>query len=641
MEHAAMGETAKVTPIGGKVALQERRQRRKRTGECEAPQICDGPQTCKGAPETPWERDSYASTAIVEILDRSLHAAAARTTASLSPASLAGAYFDWLMHLMFSPGKQVQLVEKARRKWFRYFNYAARCALRRGDSEVCIEPLPQDKRFADPAWSKFPYNLMSQGFLLQQQFWHNATTGVRGVTPQHERAVEFASRQVLDIFSPSNFILTNPEILNATIAEGGANLVRGWQNLAEDVERAMSAGPPVGAENYLPGEAVAVTPGKVVYRNRLMELIQYEPATEKVRAEPVLIVPAWIMKYYILDLSPENSLVRYLTGQGFTVFMISWKNPGPEDRDTGLDDYRKLGVEEALKAVSLIVPARKVHGVGYCLGGTLLAIAAAAKAQNGDDCFASLTFLAAQVDFQDPGELSLFINESQVAFLEDVMWEQGFLETKQMAGAFQMLRSNDLVWSRMQHDYFLGKRRPINDLMAWNADQTRMPFRMHSEYLRHLFLDNDLAEGRYEVDGRAIAISDIRTPIFAVGTVKDHVAPWRSVYKLNLLSDTEVTFVLTSGGHNAGIVSEPGHPRRQFQIRTAAADAAYIDPELWLRSAEKRDGSWWPAWTDWLKERSGEETAPPDMAQIEKRADRFVKGGEPSLEAPGEYVFMK
>lgn len=636
-----MGQTAKVTPIRSDPKSLRHRAKPGVGGECETPQTCKGPDTCKGAAPGPWERDSYASTAIVEIIDRSLHAAAARATASLSPAALAGAYFDWLTHLMISPGKQAQLVEKARKKWLRYLNFAARCAMRGGESEVCIEPLPQDKRFADPAWSKFPYNLMSQGFLLQQQYWHNATTGVRGVTPQHERAVEFAARQMLDIFSPSNFIFTNPEILNATMAEGGANLVRGWQNLAEDVERAASASPPVGAENFIPGETVAITPGKVVYRNRLMELIQYAPATEKVRAEPILIVPAWIMKYYILDLSPENSLVKYLVGQGFTVFMISWKNPGPEDREIGLDDYRQLGVEDALRAISLIVPEQKIHGVGYCLGGTLLAIAASAKAQNGDDRFASLTFLAAQVDFQEPGELSLFINESQVAFLEDVMWEQGFLETKQMAGAFQMLRSNDLIWSRMQHDYLLGKRRQMNDLMAWNADQTRMPYRMHSEYLRHLFLDNDLAEGRYEVDGRAVAISDIRAPLFAVGTEKDHVAPWRSVYKLHLLSDTEVTFVLTSGGHNAGIVSEPGHPRRRFQIKTAAADSSYVDPDLWLRSAEEREGSWWPAWCDWLRARSGEEISPPETVLVEKRGERLVKDGAPSLDAPGDYVFMK
>lgn len=600
---------------------------------------CKDTRTCKSAPRGKGERDSYASTAIVEILDRSLHAAAARATAGLSPSALAGAYFDWLTHLMSSPGKQAQLVEKARKKWLRYLNYAARCAMR--DCKACIEPLPRDKRFADPAWSAFPYNLMSQGFLLCQQWWHNATTGVRGVTPQHERAVEFAARQMLDVFSPSNFILTNPAIFNATLEQGGANLARGWRNFMEDLERAAAARPPVGVEDFAPGEAVAVTPGKVVYRNRLIELILYAPATETVRAEPILIVPAWIMKYYILDLSPGNSLVKYLTGQGFTVFMISWKNPGPEDRELGMKDYLDLGIGEALQAISLICQERKVHAAGYCLGGTLLAIAAAAMAQNRDDRLATLTFLAAEVDFEEPGELSLFIDESQVAFLEDAMWEQGFLDTRQMAGAFQLLRSNDLVWSRLQNEYLLGERRPMTDLMAWNADQTRMPYRMHSDYLRRLFLDNDLAEGRYEVDGRAVALSDIEAPIFAVGTTKDHVAPWRSVYKLHLLSNADLTFTLTTGGHNAGIVSEPGHEGRRFHIKTTPAHASYSDPDLWLASAEARDGSWWPAWTGWLQDHSSGETAPPPFIRVEKRGPELVAGGAPDRDAPGDYVFMK
>jgi len=570
----------------------------------------------------------------VASIDRLLRAGQGRLTYGLSPPALALAWADWALHLANAPGKRAELVQKAVRKAVRLWLYSLRSA-GAADYPPCIEPLPQDRRFDAPEWRTWPFNLIHQSFLLTQQLWHNATTDVPGVSRHHTDVVEFASRQLLDLVAPSNFPWSNPTVLNASLKAGGLNFVHGATAWWEDWERAVAGRAPVGVDAFRPGKTVAVTPGQVVFRNRLIELIQYAPTTRTVRPEPVLIVPAWIMKYYILDLSPENSLVKYLVDRGHTVFMISWRNPGPEDRDLSLDDYRAHGIETALSAVAAITARGrskpKVHAVGYCLGGTLLAIAAAALARDDDDRLASITLLAAQTDFEEAGELSLFIDEAQLSFLDDIMWDQGYLDTKQMAGAFQLLRSNDLIWSRAIRYYLLGERQPMNDLMAWNADATRMPYRMHAEYLRAMFLRNDLAEGRFRVGGAPIALGDIRAPLFVVGTERDHVAPWRSVFKIHLLSDTEVTFLLTSGGHNVGIVSEPGRTERRFRLRTSSANGKYVDPDRWLAEAEQRQGSWWPAWVDWLDRRSGRLEAPPGLGAPAK--------GYPALcAAPGDYV---
>jgi polyhydroxyalkanoate synthase len=568
-------------------------------------------------------------TTLAEDIDRRLHAFVARLTGGLSPAAVVGAYLDWSTHLASSPGKQMLLANEARQDVARLAAYAWRSAFAQ-NPEACATPQAQDHRFSAESWKKWPFNLLHQAFLVQEEWWHAATTEVGGVTPQHEKVVEFAARQILDTVAPSNFLLTNPEVLRRTLASGGTNLLAGWRNLIEDWQHAAAGRKPAGAEAFEVGKSIAITPGKVVYRNRLIELIQYEPATAKVRPEPILIVPAWIMKYYILDLSPGNSLVRYLTQQGFTVFMISWRNPNPGDRDLSFEDYRELGVEAALAIVGDIAPSRKVHAVGYCLGGTLLAIAAATMARERDERLASITFFAAETDFTEAGELKLFINESQLDFLDDLMWQQGVLEARQMAGAFQMLRSNDLIWSRAIHDYLMGERQPMTDLMAWNADPTRLPYRMHSQYLRDFFLDNTLAVGRYQAKGKPIALTDIRAPIFAVGTLQDHVAPWRSVYKIHLLTDTEVTFLLTSGGHNAGIVSEPGHPGRFYRVATRRSDEPYVDPDRWLATTPRSDGSWWPEWVKWLTARSGAEVAPRRVGVSRKH--------RPICDAPGTYV---
>lgn len=570
--------------------------------------------------------------AATQSTDRVMHAQQSRFTMGLSPASLLLAYADWFLHLANSPGKLGELQRNTQMKGAQFLLHLMRSAGQSG-AEPFIAPLPEDRRFAAPEWKEPPFNLLVQSFLLTEQWWHYATAGVRGVSKRHEAVMGFTTRQMLDMFAPSNIPWLNPEVIRATVEQGGQNLVRGMNFLADDIERNLNGKRPTATADFRVGRDVAVTPGKVIYRNDLMELIQYAPATGTVHPEPVLIVPAWIMKYYILDLSPENSLVRYLVEQGHTVFCISWKNPGPDDRDMGMDDYRRLGAMAALDAISAVCPGQKVHTAGYCLGGTILSIAAAAMARDGDDRLASVTLMAAQIDFEDAGEIMLFIDESQVVYLEDMMWDQGVLDTAQMAGAFQILRSNDLIWSRVVRQYLLGESTSMNDLMAWNSDATRMPYRMHSEYLRKLFLENELAKGRYHVDGSPVAMSDIRAPLFAVGTVKDHVAPWKSVYKAHILTDTDVTFVLTAGGHNAGIVSEPGHKGRRYQAASRAASDKYIDPDTWARTVPVKDGSWWEEWQAWLAARSSAKAEPPPMGNA--RA-----GIAPIMDAPGQYVLQ-
>ncbi|TDV13863.1 polyhydroxyalkanoate synthase [Paraburkholderia caballeronis] len=576
-------------------------------------------------------------------LDLVAHAGVAMLTGGLSPISAALACLDWGMHLAISPGKCLELGAQAWRNAAAAVRFALPGAPEEagqdadagGGTAIAASSASRttmtDPRFKEPAWSIWPFSAYRDAFLRTQQWWSSATSGVPGVDRHHEDVVRFMARQWIDACSPGNFVATNPVVLETTARSGGMNFVAGLRHWGEDVSDLAKhvGGAPVHAPlEYEPGRDVAITPGKVVWRNDLCELLQYDPLTPTVAREPVFIVPSWIMKYYILDLQPHNSMIRYLVEQGFTVFVLSWHNPGAEARDLCLNDYLQRGALAALDEVRARC-GEPVHAVGYCLGGTLLAIAAAALARDGRAAeLASVSLLAAQTDFTEPGELGLFIDASELAALDALMWRQGYLDGSQMAATFQLLNARDLVWSRMMSEYLMGRRLKPNDLMAWNADTTRMPYRMHIEYLNDLFMNNDLADGRYCVDGRPVALSDIEQPMFVVGTERDHVSPWRSVYKLLLYTHNPLTFVLTAGGHNAGIVSEPGHPRRYYRSATRGRGAPYRSQQEYFDATEPVEGSWWTGWASWLHQQS--------HGAIDARA---VEGG--LADAPGAYIFER
>lgn len=415
----------------------------------------------------------------------------------------------------------------------------------------------------------------------------------------------------------------------------------------------QQAGDEPAALPYPVGQAVAVTPGEVVFRNDLFELIQYHPSTEQVRAEPLLMVPSTIMKYYIMDLSAHNSMVRYLVAQGFTVYMVSWRNPQANDRHLGIDDYLIDGIMRALQVTRRRAGAERVHAMGYCLGGTLLAIVAALVGASERDRLsgqpsartrawphplpqlASVTLLAAETDFSEPGELGLFIDEDQLRTVREEMARTGYLSGRQMAATFQFLNSRDLVWSRHVRRHLLGQEEVGNDMMSWNADTTRLPERMHNEYLQKFFLDNALRNGHYKVSGQSVALENMAAPLMVVATEKDHVSPWRSVFKILLDTQVDTDFILASGGHNAGIVSPPGpspaHVHRYYRAGVQRAGQPWVDPEVWVAGAPCVEGSWWQAWAAWLHAHSSEAMVPA----------RLMGTGRSLGAAPGQYVLAR
>jgi polyhydroxyalkanoate synthase len=566
-----------------------------------------------------------------EIIDRNLRAIIAGASRGMSPLAILSAYVDWLGHLAISPGKLALLLQSLMQKSIALGLYNVATLL---GSKV-RPPIPiasLERRMQSEHWQKWPFSVFAQGYELSKQWAGELTTDVPGVSEQSKALVALISQQIVQMLSPANVPSLNANVIKATLDEHGANLGRGMQNLLEDQRRRHNNELPAGTEEYRVGEDIAITPGKVVCHNDLIELIQYEPTTDEVGAEPVLIIPAWIMKYYILDLSPKKSLVKYLVDNGKTVFAISWKNPVAEDHELGMEDYVQRGVMTAIDAINAITSSNKVHAVGYCLGGTLLGIVAALMAREGDDRLQSMTTFASLLDFAEAGEIQAFLGESAFAFLEPMMESKGYLGIESMVGAFSSLRVTDQVYAPAVDRYLLGKAPSMNDLMAWNADGTRLPHRMHSEYLRNCYLDNNLAEARYMIDGRPVCIGDIKVPTFVLGTVTDHVAPWKSVYQMVRLTNCELTFALTTGGHNAGIACGPDHPRRRHQVAARKPGDNYVDPDTWYEQTDTRDGSWWPTWNNWLDLQTSEMREPPATGAAEK-------GYAVVRDAPGKYVF--
>jgi len=534
-------------------------------------------------------------------LDRRLRGRFARLTGGQSPWAALQAWEDWLFHLSVSPARQLELGVR----WTETLLALATGAGATEQSDWAFQPEPSDRRFRSPGWNRAPYHLLAQSQLAAEAQWRAATSCLRGVADHHARRVSFMGTSVLNAFAPVNFPWTNPDVLDAALTSGGQSFLHGLNNLLKDI--AAQGGHLQQGEDaqWRVGQTLATTEGEIVYRNDLFELIQYAPLTETVHAEPVLVVPAWIMKYYILDLTTEDSFVRWLNAQGFTVYIMSWKNPGPERRETAFDDYRRKGVMEALDVVHKAGGGARVHGVGYCLGGTILSIAAAAMGRQRDDRLASLTLLAAQTDFREAGELLLFIDESQVSLLEDLMHVEGTLDARNMSGTFSMLRAHEMVYSRLVERYMLGRVREPGPLDAWLADATRMPARMHGEYLRQLFMENQFTHGEFPVEGDFVAVKDVRVPVFALGAERDHIAPWRSVYRIGLHGTTETNFVLTGGGHNTSVVSPPGKPGAYYFTGPVIGESDHVEPDTWMAAASRHEGSWWPEWLRWLKARTG------------------------------------
>ncbi len=547
------------------------------------------------------------------------------------PFNLGTAFFEMTTRMMAEPHKIVEANMNLWQDYMRLWQTTAQRMMGQEASPV-VEPARDDRRFKNEAWEGDVFDFIKQSYLLTSNYMQSAVSQVEGLDQKTKQKVDFFTKQYVDALSPSNFVMTNPEVLQATLDSNGENLVNGLRNLLEDLEAGdgklkikMTE-----ADAFEVGKNVATTPGKVVYRNDLMELIQYTPTTEKVSKTPLLICPPWINKFYILDLREKNSFIKWAVEQGNTVFIISWVNPDRKLAKKTFEDYMLEGPLEALDAIKKATGEEQVNVVGYCIGGTLLATALAYMAAKKDNRIKSATFFTTMVDFADAGDLGVFIDDTSIESMEEKMNERGYLEGSEMANTFNMMKANDLIWSFVVNNYLLGKDPFPFDLLYWNSDSTRMPAAMHSFYLRNMYLNNKLVEpGGIEVDGVKLDLRKIKVPAYLISTREDHIAPWEATYKATQIYSGPVRFVLSASGHIAGVVNPPAAGKYCYWTNDETPD----DPTKWLDAAEQHDGSWWPDWDAWLKKYAGKPTV-----AARKPGDGELKA---LCDAPGEYVAVR
>ncbi len=573
-----------------------------------------------------------ALTAQGAMAEAALRRAEAPSSLNNDPFNTGPAFGEVMRQLASQPDR---LMRSQAELFTRYMDLWQSTARRIGVGEIdtpIAAPQAGDRRFSDPEWQSNPlFDVIKQSYLLSSNWLNELVSSVEDVEPLTKRRAEFFMKMMTDAFSPSNFLISNPAALREAVETRGESLVRGMENFAADLERGGGSLQITQTDTckFEVGVNVATAPGKVVFRNELLELLQFSPTTESVSDVPLLIFPPWINKYYILDLRPENSMIRWLTGQGFTVFVASWVNPDGNQAEKAFEDYMLEGVQAAVTAVLKQTGAKTVNAVGYCIAGTLLSCTLAYMAAKGDDRISSATFFAAQQDFSESGDLRLFTDEDWLRVIEVSMDNAGgFLPGRVMSDTFNALRANDLVWGFFISNYLLGKEPRPFDLLFWNADQTRMPKKLHMEYLRRFYQENALSKGELELAGVRLDLKKVKTPIYAMASKEDHIAPFRSVYRGTSLFGGPVTFVLAGSGHIAGVINAPVAVKYQHWLH----DARPATPDEWVAAANEHPGSWWPHWAAWLKQRSGAQVPARDPA----------KGPlKPIEDAPGAYVKVK